>query len=123
MTTLGNVVAAAGDKIVFNNVTTETLAHSTGSNQVVVASATSLAQALDIAAASAASSQSDGLIAGQNGVIDWFQYAGNTYVVEAINVTSEAATHTALAATDEVVKIVSLINLSGESFATHTLTL
>jgi hypothetical protein len=123
MTTLGNVVDAHGDQIVFNNATTEVLAHATGSNAVTVASAASLAQALDMAAASAAASQTGGLIAAHSGVIDWFQYSGNTYVVEAINATASAASHSALSATDEVVKIVGLINLSGESFASHTLVL
>jgi hypothetical protein len=54
---------------------------------------------------------------------DRFQFAGNTYLVETINNTASAAGHPALAATDELVKIVDLVNLSGESFASHALTL
>ena len=123
MITLDNVVDNAGDKLVFNNAITEMLAVPTGSNQVNVTGAASLGQALDIAAADAALSQKGGLIAGHTGVIDWFQYAGNTYLVEAINPTSVAASHTALAATDEVVKIVGLVSLNGEGFVDHTFTL
>ena len=123
MITLDNVADNAGDKLVFNNAITEMLAVPTGSNQVKVTGAASPGQALDIAAADAALSQNGGLIAAHTGVIDWFQYAGNTYVMEAINLTSVAAVHTALTATDEVLKIVGLVNLSGESFADHTLIL
>ena len=56
-------------------------------------------------------------------MIDWFQYGGNTYVVEAINTTGSAAIHAALAATDEVIKIVGLVNLGGASLVGHALTL
>ena len=119
MTTLGNVHDGAGDLIVFNNATTEILA---GTSAVNVSSATSLAHALDLAAASAASSQG-GTIAGHSGVIDWFHYSGSTYVVEAINDGATAATHNALAATDEVLKIVGLVSLTAESLSLHTLTL
>jgi hypothetical protein len=118
MTTLGNVVNAAGDQIVFNNAATEVLA-----GTVNVSSATSLAHAFDMAAAAAAASQTGGKIAANTGVIDWFQYNNNTYLVESINSTASSATHTALAATDELVKIVGLISLSGESLVGHTLTL
>jgi hypothetical protein len=117
--TLGNVVDAAGDQIVFNNVTTELLA---GASAVDVSGATSLAQALDTAAAEAATSQG-GNIGANTGVIDWFQYNNNTYVVEAINNTASSANHPALAATDEVIKILGAVNLSGESLAGHTLAL
>jgi hypothetical protein len=60
MITLGNVVHAAGDQIVFNNAATEVLA---SPNAVNIISAASLPQALDIAAASAAATQSGGTIA------------------------------------------------------------
>jgi hypothetical protein len=120
MTTLGNVVNAAGDQIVFNNAATEVLA---GTGGVNVTSAGSLAQALDMAVVAAAASQTGGKIAANTGVIDWFQYNNNTYIVEAINSTASSATHSALAATDEVIKIVGLVSLSGESLAAHALTL
>jgi hypothetical protein len=48
---------------------------------------------------------------------------GNTYIVEAINTAGSAATHPALATTDEVIKITGLVTLSGETLAGHTLTL
>ena len=82
----------------------------------------SLAHAFDMAA-DAAALQSGGTVAAHTGVIDWFQYGGNTYALEAVNDTSSAATHAALAATDEIVKITGLVNLSGESLSAHTLTL
>jgi hypothetical protein len=114
------VVDAKGDQIVFGNATTEVLA---GTSAVNVSSAASLAHAFDIAAADAAASQSGSKIAANTGVIDWFQYNGSTYVLEAINNSGTAATHTALASTDEIIKIVGLVSLSGESLAAHTLTL
>jgi hypothetical protein len=123
MTTLGNVIPGGGDEIVFNNVASEVLASLTNSGEANVSSAATLGQAFDLAAASAAASQSNNLIAGHTGVIDWFQYSGNTYLVEAINHGAVAASHTALAATDAVVEIVGLINLSGEALIAHTLAL
>jgi hypothetical protein len=123
MTTLENVVHGGGDEIVFNNVATEVLASLSNSGEVNVSSATSLAQALDLAAAGAAASQSNQMIPGHTGVIDWFQYSGNTCLVEAINPGSAAASHAALAATDAVVEITGLVNLSGEVLAAHTLSL
>lgn len=56
------------------------------------------------------------------GVIDWFQYNGNTYILEAINWNSTAA-HAALAATEEITQILGPVNLGGETPARHTLTL
>jgi hypothetical protein len=71
----------------------------------------------------AAASQSGGQIAANTGVIDWFQFGGNTYLAEAINATASAAPHSAFAATDELIKIVSFVNLSGENLAGNILTL
>ncbi len=119
MITLGNVVDGKGDQIVFHNAASEVLARTSAVN---VSSATSLAHAFDMAAAAAAS-QSGGKIAADTGVIDWFQYGGNSYLVEAINTTASSATHPALTATDEVVKITGLVCLTGESLAAHMLTL
>jgi hypothetical protein len=103
-TTLGNVLNAASDQIIFNNATSEVLA---GTSAVdVTAAGTSLAKALDIAAADAAASQADGQISAHTGVIAWFQIGGNTY-----------------AATDELIKIVGTVSLGGESLSGHTLTL
>jgi hypothetical protein len=63
------------------------------------------------------------VIAAHTGVVDWFQYGGDTYLVEAINAGSAAASHTALAATDAVVQILGQVNLSGDALAGHLLTL
>ena len=118
MITLGNVVDNAGDQIVFNNATTEILAGSAN-----VSAATSLAHAFDMAAADAAASHAGSKIAANTGVIDWFQYSGNTYVLEAVNDTGSSAAHTALAAADEIIKIIGSVSLSSESLAAHTMTL
>jgi hypothetical protein len=93
------------------------------------ASATSLAMALNIAASQALSinslfdSGADVTIAHQNtaaavlelnaghGVLDWFQYAGNTYIVEAVNSTNAAAAHAGLASNDIVVELTGLVNV------------
>ena len=58
-----------------------------------------LAQALDIDCLGCQRPpQSGSAIGADAGVIDWFQYGGNTYVLEAINTTSTAAQYGALAA-------------------------
>ena len=49
---------------------------------------------------------------GKTGLISAFQYAGNTYVVEAINAGGSAAAHAGLQAGDEVVRLSGLIDLS-----------
>ena len=94
--------------IAFNNAATEAFL----SNQVNVTSAGSLAQALDIAAAHASASQSNGAIPSDTGVIDWFQYGGSTYLVEDINSTSAPAEQTALTTTDAVAWVVGTLDLS-----------
>jgi hypothetical protein len=92
---------------------------------VDVSTATSLGNALDIAAAEAlgqASHFNQGLGAtiitssgiqenAKTGLADWFQYGGNTYVVEAINSGSTPATHTALGVNDVVVELTGLHKL------------
>ena len=120
MTTLGHVIDGHGDLIVLNNANTEVLA---GSNAVNVTSASSLAQALDMAASAAAASQSGGAIGAHTGVIDWFQYGGNTYVMESINAAASAAAHNALATADEIIKIIGLVNLNAETLSAHALAL
>ncbi len=98
-------------------------------SQVNVASATTLAQALDIAAgqavsldqqfsagahtvvAGAAGNQTTQLN-GQTTLADWFQFQGNTYIVEANNTASQAAPHGALGAGDVVVELTGLVNVA-----------
>ena len=92
-------------------------------SQVNVATATSLSNALDIAANQAAvlDQQFDGgahsqvvngvlELDGATGLADWFQYGGNTYIVEAVNTASTPAAHTALGVHDEVVKLTGLVD-------------
>ena len=102
--------------------------------QVNVASATSLAAAFDLAASQSSTIDAQFHVAGgtapntqvvngalsQNGntgLITWFQFGGNTYLVDAINAnptntSSTAVAHTALAATDELVQLTGLVDLS-----------
>ena len=108
---LTNVAGTAS--VVLANTTTETLL-----GQVNVASAATLADALNLAAATAAmqgqtaTGAAAGTIPAVTGLVDWFQFGGNTYIVEAVNGTAAAATHTALAASDVVIKIVGLVDLA-----------
>ena len=91
--TLNNVVVDHHEAIVLNNtglVLEVTAGGTFWRSQVNVAQATSLAQAFDIAAATAGLSQqtaagTPGVIAAHTGVVDWFQFGGNTYIVEAVN--------------------------------------
>jgi hypothetical protein len=146
-TTINHAADAAGQTITFGNsgaggaLLTEALAGATvASSMVNVSSAADLPHALDLAAAQAAlavnpnpNTTTFGQIpgtttipAGPNGVIDWFQFGGNTYIVEAVNSGTTAAPHTALGAQDAVVELVGLVNIGvGGSFAagTHILTL
>lgn len=93
--------------------------------QVNEASATSLANALDIAASQTVQTDAfhqptvhttvAGGVAQLNAataLADWFQYGGNTYIVEAINSTAAAAAHTALGTGDVVVELTGLINVA-----------
>lgn len=78
--------------------------------KVNVNAAQTLTDALNTAAAGDGST---------NGIVNWFQYGGNTYVVEDV---SAGAT---FAAGDHVIKLTGLIDLSTASYnaGTHTLTL
>ena len=92
--------------MVFDNATTEVF----NSAPLNVSSATSVASALDIAVAYASTMSG----AANKGEIDWFQYGGNTYLVEAVE---GSTTHTALAATDQVVVLTGIVDLSGANFS------
>jgi hypothetical protein len=121
--TLANPNPLANQTLIFNNGS----ALESFIGQVNVASATTLAQALDLAASTAALSvQAHTAAAGKmnanTGIIDWFQFGGNTYIVEANN-GATAATHTALGATDVVVKLTGLVDLHAATFSGNTLTL
>jgi uncharacterized protein (DUF697 family) len=115
---LGSVIASLA-----TSAPTFTFAGGTVANAYVnEASATSLANALDIAASQTVNIDA---LAGAghttiaNGTVqlnlhtaltDWFQFGGNTYFVEALNTTAANATHTALATTDVVVELTGLVN-------------
>lgn len=104
--------AAATDKIVFANLGTEVFT----TTKVDVSSATALiggtVNALDLAAAAADSTT--------NGQITWFQYGGNTYVVQELG--ANAAT---IGTDDIVVKLTGVLDLSTATYdaATNVLTL
>jgi len=99
MTTISDL--QAGDKI-----TLATDTNTFTSTKIDVSTATTLTAALNLAAA-------------DNGgnLVTWFQYAGNTYLVEDI------ATSTSLHATDLVVKITGLVDLSTAVYASNVLTI
>jgi hypothetical protein len=107
--------------IVFDNAPTEVLAHPAASNQVDVSSATMLQYAWDMAVASAAASQSGDVIPANTGVIDWFEYGGNTYVVETTNPTSSPETQTTLTLADTYVEITGSVDLSSAQLSGHVL--
>ena len=86
---------SSGDKLVFKDTGAETFT----STKVDVSAATTLTDALNAAAASATG--------GANGVITWFQYGTNTYIVEDNNNSTSFNV-----GTDIVVKLTGLIDLS-----------
>jgi len=90
---------------------------------VNVATATSLGNAIDIAANQAAvldqqfnSAANSSVVNGvlelnaKTGLADWFQYGGNTYIVEAVNTGAAPAAHAALGVHDEVIKLTGLVD-------------
>lgn len=107
MITVADTIGA-GDSITFANTGTETFS----TTATDVSAATTLAQALDLAAQSATGATNAG--------ITWFQYGGNTYLVED-NTTNAAGT---FGANDIVVKLTGLIDLSTAAGAgTNVITL
>jgi len=101
--------------------------------QVNMAGATSLANALDIAAGAAVqidalgaathSSVANGVVnlgaAGAGfakvGLLDWFQFGGNTYIEEVINSGAAPAAHGALATGDIVIQLTGLVNVATDT--------
>ena len=98
-------------------------------SQVNVASAATLAQALDIAAGqtvnldqqfsggahsvvTGAAGNQTVQLDGQTTLADWFQFQGNTYIIEANNTGSQAAPHATLGAGDVVVELTGLVNVA-----------
>jgi hypothetical protein len=131
-TTVNHAADGAGQSLVFNNVVTELMAGGSVANSLVnVASVSTLPAALDLAASQAALAFSPnpntttfGQIAKATGVIDWIQFQGNTYIVEAVNSGTTPAAHTALGSHDVVVELTGLVNIgAGGGFGVHALTL
>ena len=120
----GAMVSTIGGFVVtFHNAPSEVLAGGTGaSSHVDVTPALTTAQALDMAAAHAAQSQPGGLIPADTGVIDWFQYGGDTYVIEAINSSVTPEAHDTLLPTDSMVEVMGLVDLTNAQFSGYTLT-
>jgi len=99
------------------------------SSQINVATATSLSEALNMAANYTLLTQVQGTaastanLAANTGKVDWFQYGGDTYVVAMVNDTGAAVQQTGLDANDIVVKIVGMVDLTGGAFAAEALTI
>jgi hypothetical protein len=123
-TVINHATAGSGERIDFTDGTLT--GGQSWMGQVNVATATTLAQALDLAANYSALTQVQGaapalgagLLDASTGSIDWFQFGGDTYIVEAVNNTGAPAAQTALDANDIVVKVVGLVDLSGHAGAT-----
>lgn len=118
--------------ISFNNVNVAGTALSEGfaggnavNSQVNVASATTLAQALDLAVSQAsvlnaqlgggsATTVANGVLQQKagTGLIDYFHFQGNTYIVEANNASTSNAAHTALAAGDVVIELTGNVDVT-----------
>jgi hypothetical protein len=98
-------------------------------SQVNVAAATTLAQALDIAAGqvinldqqfsagahslmTGAAASYVAQLSGQTTLADWFQFQGNTYIVEANNSGTQATPHAALGAGDVIVELTGIVNVA-----------
>ena len=92
--------------------------------QVNVASATSLTEALDMAADYATLAVVQGFVApklaANTAVADWFWYDGDTYIVNMQNDTASAVDQTALDDNDVVIHITGMVDLSGATFTAAT---
>jgi hypothetical protein len=107
----------------FYNEPTESWASGCASTSIVnVASASTLASAIDTAAGEAVvldnnfnggtNTSHSYSINGATGLVDWFQYGGNTYIVEANNDAATPAAHASLQGHDVVVELIGLVNVS-----------
>jgi len=129
LTTINGVTSGNAASVTLNlneaHVTGSFAGGSAANAFVNMGSASSLVNALDIAASQAGvldyqlnghanTTQSSGAVQIKAGVglVDWFQYGGNTYVVEAINSTANPAAHSALGTGDVVVELTGLVNVA-----------
>lgn len=108
ITTINNAVddGAAGTQLLLDNVANHSFnAAAVNLGSTAGAIAFSRAAALDLAASQA------GVIAAHSAVLEWFQWGGNTYLVDAVNASDSAAAHTQLTSTDVVVQLSGLVNI------------
>ena len=141
LTTINGVSVGGADvRLHFNDtntaITTEAWAGGTSENSLVnVSGAASLAAALNFAASQAAvedqqfDTGTNTTVLNQNttaamlqlnahtGLVDWFQFGGNTFVVEAVNSTATTTTHAALGENDIVVELTGIVDVSHISVA------
>jgi hypothetical protein len=99
---------SAGDKLTLKSKGTETFT----STKIDVSAATTLATAYGIAASDTNGSS--------NGAIKWFQYGGNTFVIEVCTANSTVVD---LATGDLAVKLTGLVDLSTATLNDYTLTI
>lgn len=106
------------------NLAGTTLGVNMAASQVNVAAATSLTEALDMAADYATLTATQGTapakLAANTAVADWFQYDGDTYIVNMQNTSASAVAQTALDADDVVIHLTGMVDLSTASFAVAT---
>jgi hypothetical protein len=79
--------------------------HSFVAGAVDVSSASGIRGALTMAANAA------GTIAAGSSVLTWFQYGGNTYLVENVNASATAEAHSDIQSTDAIVQLTGLVNV------------
>lgn len=100
---------ASKEQIDFSGASTGTIANGTLGAKVTLGAAATLDQYLDAAAAGNG---------GTNALVKWFQFGGDTYIVE-----DNAAGATFTAGTDALVKLTGVIDLSTATLASEVLTL
>jgi hypothetical protein len=103
---------------------------SSENSQVNVSGVSSLAAALNLAASQAAvldtqfhgnDNSVGGAINPATGLVDWFQYGGNTYIVEANNTSTVLpGAHTALGSHDIVVELTGIVDVNHIHLNTHS---
>lgn len=90
-----------------------------GDALINVSVAATIAEALDIAASQGALANqgnsyefNDAVLFADQSVVTWFQFEGDTYIVEANNTTNQEAAHDGLQVNDVVIQLTGLVDLS-----------
>jgi hypothetical protein len=132
-TTLNGTIVNGNDRVTLNNAELEVADHGAGGGanlSALVANYATAGAAVDAAMAQAARAATSLIIAGawtsdRAGVVEWFQYGGDTYLVEAVYGTSDyyLSPHHALGSNDVVIKLTGLVDLGGSQVSGHTLQL